>query len=68
MNFLKIKTSWSNLELGLIKICVGVIYMIAGVYFHEFLANYLLILAAIFVITAIWTFLLWIKKMKEAKP
>jgi len=42
--------------------------MIAGVYFHEFLANYLLILAAIFVITAAWTFLLWIKKMKQAKP
>jgi hypothetical protein len=66
MNFFSIKTSWSNLEIGLIKICVGSLYIMVGIYFHEFLKNYLLFFGIVFFVTAIWTGYLWLRKMKEA--
>ena len=67
MNFFKIKTSWSNIELGLLKICVGSAFIIIGTYFHEFHKNYLTLFAVLFILTAIWTFSLWMKKMKTGK-
>ncbi|MFZ4398983.1 MAG: hypothetical protein ACOYO1_03025 [Bacteroidales bacterium] len=67
MNFFNIKTSWSNLELGILKICVGSVYIIIGSYFHEFINKYIFLFAAIFLATAIWIFSLWIKKMKNSK-
>ncbi|MFZ4412981.1 MAG: hypothetical protein ACOYOV_07845 [Bacteroidales bacterium] len=65
MNFLKIKTSWSNFELALFKICVASIYLVIGIYFHEFLGKYMLLFVSIFVVSAIWVFSLWLKKMKK---
>ena len=67
MNFFKIKTSWSNLEIGLLKVCIGSVYILIGSYFHEFIKNYWLLFAAIFIITAIWVFNLWLLKMKKTK-
>lgn len=66
MKFLKAKTSWSNLELGLIKLCLASIYIPVGVYFSEYLKDYLLLFLIIFFITAAWTFILWIRKMKKS--
>jgi len=36
MNFSKGKSSWSTIQLDLLKICVGSAYMMVGAYFHEF--------------------------------
>ena len=67
MNFFKIKTTWSNIELGLLKICVGSIYLVIGAYFHKFIKDYFIVFVIVFIITAIWTFNLWLKKMKTKK-
>jgi len=67
MNLFTIKTSWSNIEIGLIKICVGSGFIIIGTYFHEFLKDYLILFGVVFIVTAIWTFILWVKKMKTQK-
>ena len=65
MNFLKIKTSWSNFEIGFLKLCIMSMGIIIGIYFYEYLKNYLVVFGTIFVITGIWAFYSWIKKMKE---
>ncbi|WP_149206353.1 hypothetical protein [Flavobacterium johnsoniae] len=64
MNFFKIKTSWSNAEFILIKLCMASAYIFIGSYFHDFFGSYYTILLVIFAITAIWFVYQWLKKMK----
>ncbi|MGN7808174.1 hypothetical protein [Flavobacterium sp. 22076] len=64
MNFFKIKTSWSNAEFILIKLCMASAYIFIGSYFHDFFESYYTILLVIFAITAIWFVYEWLKKMK----
>ncbi len=68
MNFLKMKTSWSNSEFILIKLCMASVYILVGSYFHEFFQNYYSILIGIFIVTAIWFVYQWFKKMKSQNP
>ena len=68
MNFFKIKTSWSNAEFILIKLCMASIYILVGSYFHDFFENYYSILIALFIVTVIWFVYQWVKKMKSQKP
>ncbi len=65
MNFLKTKTSWSNIELGIFKICVLSAGIILGMYFFEYLKKYTLQISGVLLFTSIITVYLWIKKMKE---
>ncbi|KRD07258.1 hypothetical protein ASE21_17310 [Flavobacterium sp. Root901] len=65
MNFLKIKTSWSNAEFVLIKLCMASIYIIVGSYFHNFFENYYVPLFVLFGITVIWFVYQWLKKMNS---
>lgn len=67
MNFFKIKTSWSNAEFIMIKICMASIYISVGSYFHEFFKNYYWALLEIFAFTAVWFVYRWWKKMKAQK-
>ncbi|MCR4031167.1 MULTISPECIES: hypothetical protein [Flavobacterium] len=67
MNFFKIKTSWSNAEFILIKLCMASVYILVGSYFHEFFENYYSVLIVIFIITTIWFVYQWLKKMKSKK-
>jgi len=62
MNFIKRKTTWTNMEFIPFKLCIASIYIIAGSYFHQFFKDYYLILAIVFGITVIWTVSLWLKK------
>ena len=64
MNFLQIKTSWSNAEFIPFKLCIASAYIIIGSYFHNFFQEYYLAVLIIFGITVLWTLSLWIKKMK----
>ncbi len=64
MNFLNAKTSWSNKELGLLKICIGSVYVLVGAYFHDFFMRNYAIFLAIFGVTVVWSVYLWIKKSK----
>jgi len=65
MNFFKIKTSWSNAEFIIIKLCIASAYIVIGSYFHNFIENYYIPLLVIFGITVIWFVSLWLKKMKN---
>jgi type IV secretory pathway TrbL component len=65
MSFLNRKTCWNNKELGVFKICVASFYVVIGAWFHEFFLEYKWIFIALFVITMIWTFSLWLRKLKS---
>jgi len=67
MNFFKIKTSWSNAEFILIKLCMASVYILVGSYFHDFFRNYYPVLIVIFAVTVIWFVYQWLKKMKTPK-
>jgi len=67
MNFFKIKTSWSNAEFILIKLCMASAYILIGTYFHDFFKEYYTPLFILLGITAIWFFFAWLKKMKASK-
>lgn len=65
MNFFKIKTSWSNAEFAIIKLCIASAYILIGSYFHNFIKDYYVPLLVIFGITLIWFVYVWLKKMKS---
>jgi len=48
MNFFKIKTSWSNAELGIFKVCVASIFVMIGVFFNDYLKNFYVPLIVLF--------------------
>ena len=66
MNFFKIKTSWSNAEFIVLKLCIAAAYVLIGAYFHTFFRQYDVAVLIIFGITCIWSVYLWIKKMKAS--
>jgi hypothetical protein len=66
MNFFKKKTCWSNLGLGAIKLCVGSLWLMVGVYFHEFLQHYLVLFGVLFIATALGVGYTWVKQMRRA--
>lgn len=65
MNFLRKKTSWSNIQLGLLKICIGSIGAAIGAYFHDYLEGYIFLLIALYLITGIYLFSCWYKQLKK---
>lgn len=65
MSFLKKRTSWTNAEIGLIKICVLSAGCMIGLFFHDWLEKYLAAFLIIFLITTPRVFYLWWIKMKE---
>ena len=64
MNFLKIKTCWSTLELGLLKICLLSSGMLITLCFYEYIKMYYLCITGVFIVTTIIGVGLWIKKIK----
>lgn len=67
MDFFKIKTSWSNAEFIILKLCIATAYILIGSYFHDFFSNYYPPLIILFGITVIWSIYLWLNKMKNSK-
>jgi len=67
MNFFKIKTSWSNAELIVLKVCIATAYILVGAYFHSFFRNHYVPVLVIFGVTVIWSVYLWVTKMKTKK-
>lgn len=65
MNFLSKKTSWSNIELGLMKICLICFGIVVGLYFFQSLKEYFLEFVGAFAITCVIVLYLWIKKSRE---
>ena len=67
MRFLRTITSWSNAELGLLKLCLSCFGICIGLYFHEYLQAWLAYFFAVYIIMAIWALLLWFKKIKRGQ-
>jgi len=67
MNFLKIKTSWSNAEFIVLKLCIASAYILVGGYFHSFFRHYYVLILVIFFITCAWSVYLWVSKMQSNK-
>ena len=65
MNFFQIKTSWSNAELIVLKLCIASAYILVGTYFHNFFRTYYIPVLIVFIITVIWAVYLWLIKMKN---
>jgi len=67
MNFFKAKTSWSNAELIILKLCIASAYILVGAYFYSFVGNYYMPILFVFAVTCIWAVYLWISKMRNGK-
>ena len=65
MNFFRIKTSWSNAEFIVLKLCIASAYVLIGAYFSDFLLGFVVNLVAVFAVTVVWSVYLWLKKMKN---
>ncbi len=64
MNFLKLKSTWTTAELGIIKVCVAAMYLVVGAYFHNFIHSYYWPLLIVGAACALWAGYLWLKKVK----
>jgi hypothetical protein len=65
MNFFKLRTTWANSELILLKLCIASSYILVGAYFRSFVSQYRWPFVTLSVITVIWSVYLWITKMKK---
>ena len=65
MNFWTHKTAWSNLEFIPLKLAIGSAYILIGALFHDFILQYHVFFAAIFLVTVIWSIYKWVSKMKQ---
>lgn len=65
MDFFKTRTSWSNAEFVVLKLCLASAYLWVGMRFHEFFARYQPMLFAMFAVTVVWSMWLWLSKMKR---
>lgn len=67
MNFLKIKTTWSNAELIPLKLCIASAYLFLGAYFNDFFSQWYMLLIIVFLITVSASLYLWFTKMKDSQ-
>ena len=65
MNFLKMKTTWTNLELVPFKVAIASAYVLLGAYFHEYIRAYYLAVVVLFFVSTIPTIYKWFKKLKS---
>ncbi|GAT63767.1 hypothetical protein [Paludibacter jiangxiensis] len=65
MNFFKKKTTWMNVELMVLKIAIGSVFVLIGAYFHHFIHSVLIPVIILCIITVAWAVVLWLKKMKQ---
>lgn len=64
MNIFKIRTTWSNGELALLKLCVASFYVSVGIYLHEYIERYLIWFLLIFIASVISICYIWLNKFK----
>jgi hypothetical protein len=67
MNFLEAKTTWTNMEFAVLKICLASAYVVIGSYFSEYVRAYYTPLVALFGVTLFWTLFLWLRKMQKTR-
>lgn len=65
MRIFKIRTTWTNAELAIIKVSILSAGVVAGTCFHDFFYPSLPYLCFLFVISTVWGVWLWVSKMKQ---
>ena len=65
MNFFKMKTTWTNAELILLKLAIATIYIVIGSVFHRIIHNYYIPILLVFAITVVWSVYMWIDKIDK---
>ena len=65
MNIFKIRTTWSNYELALLKACVASCYVSVGIYFHGYLEKYIVYFSGIFAVSLMAILYIWARKPKS---
>jgi hypothetical protein len=65
MNFLNRRTTWSNAEFIVLKICIATAYLLIGAHFHQYINDYTIPVLTVFGITVVWAVSLWLNKMKS---
>ncbi len=65
MNFFKRTTSWSNAEFVVFKLAIASAYILIGAFFHHYIRLAWLPILFLFLVSVVWTLILWIKKMKQ---
>ncbi len=66
MGYFTKKTEWQNWEFGILKGAVLSIGILAGIYFEDYLENYLVLFWLIAIGGSLWTSYIWIKRMKKS--
>lgn len=65
MNFLKVRTTWSAIELGFLKISTTSAGIVLGMYFYEELRTSFIAIFGVFIFTTIVAGYLWIRKVRQ---
>ncbi|HLP11670.1 MAG TPA: hypothetical protein VK177_07015 [Flavobacteriales bacterium] len=66
MRFLKIKTTWTNTELGLLKLCLVCAGISLGLYFYKYVVEMFWGFVFVATLTGAYLFIQWFKKMDES--
>jgi len=61
------KTSWSNAEFIILKLCIACAYILIGAYFHKFFRDHYLVVLGAFAVTMVWSVYLWAGKMRRTR-
>jgi hypothetical protein len=65
MNFLKSRTTWTNLELGIVKICLVSAGVALGSYFHQYLQPFVFYFLGIYLVLGLIVLTIWARKEKS---
>lgn len=65
MSFLTKQVSWANWQFSLLKLSMMAFGIILGASFPEFWKPFLWLAGLIFLITAIWVTILWLRAMRS---
>jgi hypothetical protein len=65
MSFLTRKVIWANWQFGPLKLAMLTLGIMIGAYFADFLKPYVWLFGLVFLLTAIWVIIIWVKAMRK---
>ncbi len=65
MNFLTRSVVWANWQFGVFKVAMLALGIMIGAYFTDFLKPYLWLFGLVFLATATWVTIMWVRAMQK---
>jgi len=65
MNFLTRSVVWANWQFGVLKLAMLALGIMIGAYFTDFLKPYLWSFGLVFLATATWVTIMWVRAMQK---